>query len=146
MTPERLAEIRKAAGAIEHRHVGPGRCSCGYNAYAEQGIMLDYHALIANHFDRVKRNPVRPANTEHVNELLAEVDRLTADLAAAAAKLATISDMCQPKTLKAGPWPSIWGRDLLRIIHPPRPAPAPARKPLDTGDWTPEQIWTEETQ
>ena len=77
MTPERLAEIRKAAEAIEHRHVGPGRCSCGYDAYAERGIMLDYHALIVNHFDRVKRNPVRPANTEHVKELLAEVARLT---------------------------------------------------------------------
>ena len=35
-------------------------------------------------------------------------------------------------------------RDLLRIIHPPRPAPAREPKPLDTGGWTPAQIWADD--
>ena len=147
LTPDQLDAIRSRLNAAT-----PGPWIAEYSS--EQGnCVIPHDALSTREAVCVTRLYHAAADAELIAhaptdlaDLLTEVDRLTADLAAAAAKLATISDMCQPKTLKAGPWPSIWGRDLLRIIHPPRPAPAREPKPLDTGDWTPDRIWTEETQ
>lgn len=33
-----------------HTRTGPGKCSCGFNAYRNAGIMADYHAMTQAHF------------------------------------------------------------------------------------------------
>ena len=71
-----------------------------------------------------------------VELLLAEVDWMTQ-------MIRDIDDAAQPKSWKSDSW-SVDGRTLWRILHTPR-EPAPREpKPLDTGDWTPDRIWTTE--
>lgn len=40
-----LTEERRA-----HTRTGPGKCSCGFDAYKTRGIMLDYTSLTQAHF------------------------------------------------------------------------------------------------
>ena len=156
MTPERLAEIR-AWLAWEYRaslgergeqiaaellaevdrlrrllgsHTDGHRCTC---TMTDPGV---YHGDNM-HPPEWEPDPWCPTHPD-VDVILAEVDRLNQLLAA-------VSDLAQPKSWKCDSW-SVDGRTLWRILHPPR-EPAPREpKPLDTGNWTPEQIWSDEIQ
>lgn len=41
-----------------HERTGPGKCSCGFDAYRNAGIMADYTALTLAHFRAVERGKV----------------------------------------------------------------------------------------
>lgn len=41
-----------------HTRTGPGKCSCGFDAYRNAPIMADYHALTQAHFRAVERGLV----------------------------------------------------------------------------------------
>lgn len=110
------------AEVIEATHTGG--CGCRAVCYLDLTI------------DRSDAEFIAAARTD-LEVLLAEVDRLTQILAA-------VDAASQPKTWKSDSW-SVDGRTLWRILHPPREPTPREPKPLDTGDWTPEQIWTEET-
>ena len=111
------------AEVIEATHTGG--CGCRAVCYLDLTI------------DRSDAEFIAHARTD-LGHLLAEVDRLTQ-------MIRDIDEASQPKTWKSDSW-SVDGRTIHRILHPPR-EPAPREpKPLDSGIWTPEQIWTEETQ
>lgn len=69
--------------------------------------------------------------------VLAEFERLTQMIRA-------VDDACQPRSWKQDNW-SVSGRQILHLIHPPAEPAAREPRPLDTGDWTPDRIWTEES-
>ena len=53
---EALAGIKEREQAVKHYRTGPGRCACGYNAYAVGGFFPDYHAMLMSHFTDAERN------------------------------------------------------------------------------------------
>lgn len=34
---------------VKHHRTAPGKCACGFNAYAIRGIMIDYHEELMSH-------------------------------------------------------------------------------------------------
>lgn len=139
MTPEQLAAIRARLDAAT-----PGPWALGHDtdingAWFAEILVPSQHLAALGYIDssRADAEFIAHARTD-LGHLLAEIDRLTQILAA-------VDAATQPKTLKAGPW-LIDMREISRILHPP-PEPAPRDpKPFSTGDWTPDRIWTEETQ
>lgn len=139
MTPEQLAAIRARLDAAT-----PGPWALGHDtdpngAWFAEILVPSQHLAALGYIDssRADAEFIAAARTD-LEVLLAEVDRLTQILAA-------VDAASQPKTWKSDSW-SVDGRTLWRILHPP-PEPAPREsQPLDTGDWTPDRIWTEEIQ
>ena len=138
MTLDELAAIRARLDAAT-----PGPWALGHDTdingawFAE--ILVPSHLAALGYIDssRADAEFIAHARTD-LEQLLAEVDHLTQ-------MIRDIDEAAQPKTWKSDSW-SVDGRTIHRILHPPRePAPPRDPKPLNTGDWTPDQIWTEET-
>lgn len=137
MTPEQLAAIRARLDAAT-----PGPWALGHDtdpngAWFAEILVPSQHLAALGYIDssRADAEFIAAARTD-LEQLLAEVDRLTQ-------MIRDIDEASQPKTWKSDSW-SVDGRTLWRILHPPH-EPAPREpKPLDTGDWTPDRIWTTE--
>lgn len=138
MTPEQLAAIRARLDAATRGPWALGHDTDINGGWFAEILVPSQHLAALGYIDssRADAEFIAHARTD-LEQLLDEVEHLTQ-------MIRDIDEASQPKTWKSDSW-SVDGRTLHRILHPPREPTPREPKPLDTGDWTPEQIWTEET-
>lgn len=138
MTPEQLAAIRARLDAAT-----PGPWIAEYSG--DQGnCVIPHDALSTREAVCVTRLYHAAADAEFIAHARTDLETLLAEVEHLTQMIRDIDEAAQPKTWKSDSW-SVDGRTLWRILHPPlEPAPRESQ-PLDTGDWTPDRIWTEET-
>lgn len=139
MTPDERAAIRARLDAAT-----PGPWALGHDtdingAWFAEILVPSQHLAALGYIDSSRADAEFIAHSRtDIELLLAEVERLTQ-------MIRDIDEAAQPKTWKSDSW-SVDGRTIHRILHPPRePAPRDP-KPLDTGNWTPDRIWSDEIQ